>query len=582
MDARRLERLVLIAAAACVLAVELLRRGLGDAYDWVWAAVLLAGVGLFTHWVFARLGAISATLSRQERRMERLIEATAVGVVLVGPGCRILRMNPAARRLTGYTSDELVGRGVCSDLFKPGDDGQPTCFSNCLGQMTHGPNATLTSMTLRTRQGKDLDVALGVTDLGDGEFAVIFWDMSERIRLEREQARRRRQAEALYQVGREMAAVVDLDRNLERLLDKARVVMEADVAGWGTLTEPAHELTWQAMVGSSPDFTEAPLGLKDSVTGRVLGAGRAYVTQNLAADLQVNEEAANLVLAEGIQAAMAVPLKVRDRQYGVLFVGHRRRVPMSDEDLLLLSNLGSHLSIAVENTDLLARMQHMAALEERQRLAREVHDSFGQILTFMKMRLHLMEGMARSGDRDHLLSEILEVRSVLKESHEEVRRSIYQLKESGPPLTPLWDRWAEHMRLFQGQTRIQVEMTGREAVPAHLPERVEDQVTRVIQEALVNVRNHSGAEHVRFDAWEDGGDLVLAIVDDGCGFSLEQRKQDGGYHFGLDIMRERIESVGGRLKITSEEGRGTYVELAVPIPQGGGNDRVAYQGLAGR
>lgn len=580
MDVQRLERLVLMAAIACVLAVELLRRGSGDALDWVWAAVLLAGVGLFTHWVFVQLGVMRATLTQQEQRMERLMEGTAVGVVVVGAGCRVLRMNPAALRLTGHTPEDLVGRAVCSDLFRPDAEGRPVCFSNCLGQMARSRSESLTSMTLRTRQGKDLDVTAGVTDLGDGEFAIVFWDMSERIRLEREQARRRRQAESLYQVGREMASVVDLDRNLDRLLDKARVVMEADVAGWGTLTESTHELTWQAVVGGSSAFAHAPLGLDGSVTGRVLGAGRPYVTQNLCADLQANAEAEALIRAESIQAAMAVPLKVRDRQYGVLFVGHRRRVPMSDEDLLLLANLGSHLSIAVENIDLLARMQHMAALEERQRLAREMHDSFGQILTFVKMRLHLMEGMARAGENDKLLAELAEVHAVLKDSHQEVRRSIYQLKESGPSLALLWDRWAEHLRLFQRQNGIKVEMTGREAVPAHLPERVEAQVTRVIEEALVNVRNHSGAEHVRLEAWRDGGDLVVAVVDDGCGFPQEQVKDDGEYHFGLKIMRERIESVGGRLKITSELGRGTFVMLAVPM-SGGGNDRVTHQGAVG-
>lgn len=406
--------------------------------------------------------------------------------------------------------------------------------------------------------------------------------MSERTRLEQELARRRRQAESLYQVGREMAAMVDLDRNLERLLDKARAVMEADVAGWGTLQESTHELSWQVVVGAGSPFVRSRLSLQGSVTGRVLAAGRPYVTQNLVADLRGNPDAAALVAAESLQAAMAVPLKVRDRQYGILFIGHRRRARMSDEDLLLLSNLGSHLSIAVENTDLMARMQHLAALEERQRLARELHDSFGQLLTFIGMRLHLMAAMAEQVQTPDLAAEIQDLQAAIKESHQEVRRSIYQLKESGPPLAPLWERWGEHLKLFQTQTRIQVEMSGREAVPAHLPERVEVQVTRVIQEALTNVRNHSGAEHVRLEAWRDGHHLVLAISDDGCGFERGQVKGVGEYHFGLGIMRERMESVQGRLEILSEPGRGTTVRLAVPIPGGGGNDRVSYQGSVGR
>lgn|GEM_PF-2508311 len=585
MDVRRIRLRVLTAAAVSLLVVEGLRRRFdpgGDAWiSWIWPLALLIGVWLFTVVVFRKLEAINRSLERQTWRTERLFSSTAVGMVLLGPGCRILRLNKAAEQLTGYQSAELVGKGVCSDLFAPGPDGRAVCFSTCLAQLPIDLVEPLTSMTLKTRQGREIAVAVSVTTLEEGEFSLLFWDISERTRLERELARRRRQAESLYQVGREMASMVDLDRNLERLLDKARAVMEADIAAWGTLHESTHELTWQVMVGARSPFGYSPIALAGSVTGRVLGAGRPYVTQNLTQDLRVNPEAEALVQAEGLQAAMAVPLKVRDRQYGVLFVGHRRRARMSDEDLLLLSNLGSHLSIAVENNDLLTRMQHLAALEERQRLAREVHDSFGQILTLFGVRLHLMEAMARAGQTQELVQEIGDLRQILKESHQEVRQSIYQLKDPGPSLAPLWERWTEHLKLFQEQAGIRVQMSGRDAVPAHLPERVETQVTRVIQEALNNVRNHSGAEHVRLEAWRDGHCLVITIADDGCGFERDQVDGPEEYHFGLDIMRERIESVRGRLEINSDPGRGTSVRLLVPIAEGG-NDRVTHYDFAGR
>lgn len=515
----------------------------------------------------------------QQQRMERFFSTTAVGMVLVGEGCRILRANPAACRLTEYAADDLEGK-VCSDLFSRDPAGRPVCFSHCLGLVAREDPGQVCRMTLCTQSGREVAVAVSVTALSPNEFYLLFWDVSERTRLEQELARRRRQVESLYQVGRELASVVDLDRNLERLLEKARNVMEADVAGWGTLHEGTLELTWQVRVG--PGARQLPpLPLAGSVIGRLLAAGRPYVTQDIRADLAVNPIASAAAGRLGLQAALAVPMRVHDRQYGVLFVGHRRRVRMSDEDLMLLSNLASHLSIAVENSDLLARMQHLAALEERQRLAREMHDSFGQTLTLFGMRLHLMEGMARAGQTEELLAEIADLRAVLKEAHEEVRRSIFQLKQSGPPLAPLWERWAEHLRLFQKQTGIRVEMTGREAVPAHLPDRVERQLTRVIQEALNNVRNHSGARTVSFAAWRDGPALVLAISDDGCGFELAKTPGPEQFHFGLSIMRERMESVQGRLEIASELGRGTTVRLSVPVAEGG-NDRVTDQGAPGR
>ncbi|MDF2630288.1 MAG: two-component sensor histidine kinase, partial [Symbiobacteriaceae bacterium] len=517
-----------------------------------------------------------------ELRAEHLFTSAAVGMVLVGDGCKILRMNPAAEQLTGWQSAELVGHSFCSDLFAPGADGKPICFESCLKAPSGTSAGPLVTRTLLTKAGRRLAVEVCVTTLRDNESYLFFWDISERTRLERELARRRRQAESLYQVGREMAAMADLDRNLERLLAKAREVMEADFAGWGTLDESSLDLHWQVAVGASDAFLRTNLTLGDTVAGRVLAAGRPYVTQNLQTDLLRSGDAAATVEAERLKAAMAVPLQVRDRQYGVLFVAHRRAAAMSDQDLLLLSNLGSHMAIAVENNDLLRRMQQVAALEERQRLARDMHDSFGQILTYVGMRLHLLGGMARSHQATEMIDEINDLHATLKDAHQDVRRSIYQLKESGPALASLWDRWSENLRQFQEQTSIQVTMLGHEFMPAHLPDPVESQVARVIQEALANVRNHSGAAHVWLKAYRNGANLVVAVQDDGCGFETGSVVGPGDYHFGLHIMRERIESVGGSLEIVSEVGLGTEVRLTIPAVEGGSFDYATAEHSASR
>lgn len=573
---------VLGAALGSVLLVELARRLVDARLWWIWPVVLAAGVLVFTRVVFAKMTALNLAAQSHELRAERLFTSAAVGMVLVSGGCKILRMNPAAERLTGWKSAELEGHSFCSDLFAPGADGKAICFEACLRVPSSANAEPLTTMTLQTKAGRRLAVAVCMTALQGNEFYLFFWDISERTRLERELARRRRQAESLYQVGREMVAMVDLGQNLERLLAKAREVMEADFAGWGTLHESSLELHWQVAVGASSTFSQTPLPLGDTVVGRVLAAGRPYVTQNLHTDLLSSEAAAAAVEAEHLKAAMAVPLQVRDRQYGVLFVAHRQAVRMSDEDLLLLSNLGSHMAIAVENNDLLGRMQQVAALEERQRLARDMHDSFGQILTYLGMRLHLLGGMARSHQATDMVSEIDDLHATLKEAHQDVRRSIYQLKESGPALASLWERWSEGLRQFHEQTGIHVEMTGHESMPAHLPDSVESQVTRVIQEAMANVRNHSGASHVWLKVYRDGANVVIAVQDDGCGFETGTVVGPGEYHFGLHIMRERIESVGGNLVIASEIGLGTEVRLTIPVAEGGRYDHVTAQSPAGR
>lgn len=174
MDVRRLRLRVLLIAAGCVLVVEVLRHYASPRFAWLWPAILLAGVLFFTGAVFRRLEEMSRNLTRQEWRMERLFSASAVGMVLVGPGCRILRMNPAAERLTGYRAAETVGRAVCSELFAPAGDGRTVCFSDCLGLMARNQPEPLATMTLRAKSGRELAVAVSATPLDAGEFSLLF------------------------------------------------------------------------------------------------------------------------------------------------------------------------------------------------------------------------------------------------------------------------------------------------------------------------------------------------------------------------------------------------------------------------
>ena len=504
--------------------------------------------------------------------LRALFEANSLGIVMVGPDCLITEVNRSAEQLSGWTRAELVGRKACAELLSRPDGGPLGCPGLCsqAAGAAAAPQANAPTV-LRLRRQDDTELPVGASAVslsGTGETpgtAYFLWDASERTRLESEAAARRRQAEGLQAIGREMAALSDTAEGMERVLHQARDLFAMDLMAWGLLDEAAGTIGWQAASGTgSRRFPGTVLPVADSIMGQLLTAGRPFVTHNLAAQLSGEPEGRRLFGAPPLHTAMAVPLRVRDTWYGVLLGASAATLELTDENVILFTHLGSYLATAVENRELLEQVQHMAALEERQRLARELHDGFGQILTYLSVRNLMVSRLAGEGQTEAILAETAQIKQVLQEAHTDVRRSIFELKESGQPRAPLTDRWREFLQTFQERSGIDVRFTAEGKV-VRLNDQSELQLTRILQEALANVRNHSGARSVtvRLNVAEQS--LHLTIADDGCGFDSQSVHGAEQHHFGLGIMRERARAVGGELEVQSMRGHGATVTMRMPL-----------------
>lgn len=205
-----------------------------------------------------------------------------------------------------------------------------------------------------------------------------------------------------------------------------------------------------------------------------------------------------------------------------------------------------------------AQLKDVTILEERDRIARELHDSLAQVLGYLSLRASVLAGHLSDGRFDAMRPELEHIQRVADDAYADVREAILGLrtKTTSHDLVPTL---AEYLRKFSLQTGIQAALTVAPGADVRFPPTVEIQLVRVIQEALTNVRKHAGAEHawVRFRI-EDGRTVVV-VEDDGRGFDVDG--VDDAAHFGLSTMRERVQIVGGKLDVSSEPGRGTRVTV---------------------
>ena len=263
---------------------------------------------------------------------------------------------------------------------------------------------------------------------------------------------------------------------------------------------------------------------------------------------------------DGLRYHASIPLYAGEKKLGVMNVASPGWRSLSPEDLQLLYTVGDLLSIAVERARLFAESTRLGAVEERNRLAREIHDTLAQGLTATALQLESADALLDAGsERAH--EPLRRALSLTRSNLEEAKRSVLDLRAApleGRPLSEalraLVDRW-------EAQTGISARYRAVNG-SRPLPPSVEAALYRICQEALTNVATHAEAGRVIVRLVATPEQVRLAVEDDGRGF--ETSKVPGDRH-GLVGMRERAEVLGGALEVHSEKGAGTRIEATVPL-----------------
>ena len=206
-----------------------------------------------------------------------------------------------------------------------------------------------------------------------------------------------------------------------------------------------------------------------------------------------------------------------------------------------------------------------AVMHERDRIAGQLHDSLAQTLFFLNAELERASAALQRGDVEAAARSVAEAREGVAFSHQDLRETIAALQraEWDKPLVPSLRNMAT---AFYRQSGIDIDVSLPETAP-DLPPALSESLYRLAQEALTNVRKHSGAKRARLVLAVEGDSVRLEVADDGAGIPAERRKDPGG--FGLAEMERLARSAGGSLEIESS-GAGTAIRFTAPVPPGKG------------
>jgi PAS domain S-box-containing protein len=275
------------------------------------------------------------------------------------------------------------------------------------------------------------------------------------------------------------------------------------------------------------------------------------------------EEVADMTFGGGSEVRHYAPALSPLQDHREVIVGH----------LLLLRDVTEQREAQAR---LLEQQCVLATLRERERLARELHDSAGQILAYVSVQAQAVARLVHDGDAITAEAQLRRLAEAAQEAHADLRESILGLRAG-----PVGD-WAflaalrHYLAGFSAQSGIVTELAVQPGLgEAAFPASSGIQMLRVIQEALTNARKHSGAHRVWVTLEQEKGEAVIVVEDDGAGFDpngFDPGKLAAGHaggHYGLAFMADRMAEIGGRLTIESEPGAGTRVVLHAPIRSSG-------------
>jgi two-component system nitrate/nitrite sensor histidine kinase NarX len=253
---------------------------------------------------------------------------------------------------------------------------------------------------------------------------------------------------------------------------------------------------------------------------------------------------------------MSRQLRSAEGRLGELCVVRDGEAAFDDADGSLLATLADMAAIALTTGRLKEAEQQLTIVAERDRIARELHDSLAQVLGHIHLRLRGLETRL-DGAAPIIGAELSDLADVADEAYRDVREAILGLRETISSDTGLEGALREYIAKYSRQTGIKTTFTCEEHARRALPPRAEIQLLRVVQEALTNVRKHAGATHVSVRMRCPEGAPVLEVEDDGSGFDPARIGASFSGGFGLTSMRERVEQVGGTLEMHTAPGAGT-------------------------
>jgi signal transduction histidine kinase len=525
-------------------------------------------VGIFRHHLLDLMPVARATV----------VDEMGDGVIVLDRNERIVDINPAARAL-------LPGRAGVGDpitlLLPCWNDWSrdPDCCSLEIETVIAGATHTcdLRLSDLKDGRGHSYGRLLMLSDVtarkqAEAALRQAHAELEKRVEertaelaalnrtLEERVAARTRELSALYEVSAVASQASDLEKMMARTLERTTSVIPARVgavylpAGQAR-AEDAPELQLIVHQGSGADFVPVirPAALLEGLCARGAPQQAPVVVSG-----PLDDPRRALLLCQPVPLTLLLaPMFAGDQLLGLLLLGNDIRQGFRGEDVALLGSIADQVSLAVQSSQL----RHQTILyEERQRLARDLHDSVTQLLYGLVTLTEAGQVQLESGAADIAGHTLTRIAQTARQALKEMRLYIYQLRP--PDLEEEGLVGAIQLRLtaVEGRSNIRARLSADELGP--LPAGVSNAFYHIAQEALNNVLKHTLAGEVTVYLRREPASVSLEVADNGCGFDPQKASQG----MGLASMRERARKAGCVFEIVSAPGRGTQVRVTAPQP----------------
>jgi PAS domain S-box-containing protein len=503
----------------------------------------------------------------KEEQYRSIFEATIDGLSIndLEDG-RVIEANPALCRMYGYTYEEFI------DL-PPTATVHPDTFP----VLTKSMEDIKAGRELQTEgQGLRKDGTVFYADAhltpftyqGKPHLLAATRDITERVQaqqlLEQRVEERTRELSTLLKVSHNVASTLDLQSLLGLILEQLKIVADYDGA-----TVSIVEGEYLVIIDYRGTDRESMLGwhipLKQlGLIWETISRQEVVIIEDIYGDAplvlayqQMVSDLPNSIFAPN-RAQMAVPMMLKERVMGVLNFSSREPNYFTSRHAALALAIANQASIAIENARLYTQAQELAALEERQKLARELHDSVSQALYGISLGTHAAR-TALERDPEHVAEPLDYVLTLAEAALAEMRALIFELRPESLETEGLVSALTKQAAATQARHELIVltELCDEPGLPLHSKQ----ELYRIAQEAMHNTVKHAHASQVVLRLEQAVDEVVLEIRDNGVGFDTTASFPG---HLGLHSMRERVTNLGGTFEIVSEQGKGTRICVRIP------------------
>jgi PAS domain S-box-containing protein len=515
-------------------------------------------------------------LRRSESRFQGILEIADDAIISVDSSQRVLLFNHGAEKMFGYTATELLGQPI--DLLLPQRFAH--AHRKYVQDFAKSPEVSRTMAQRREvfgrrKDGREFPAEASISKLKLGEeviFTVILRDITERkeaaetLRASAQLARG--QTESLTRTLDALAKESAPDRLVEHVLHTITEQLGAHSSSIWLRNEITGLVSFEFAFEKGRLLTNSDAALAKISPAlkiedvwpwpEVFRTGKPNVLEDIreCPSFPWREH----VLSLGVITILIVPMRIAGQVEGVVGIRFTRKRSFRAEEMDLAQALAHQAMLACQLRRLSRQSRQAAVVAERNRMARDIHDTLAQGFTGVIVQLEAIEEAMSQGLVAKAGEYLARAAELARDSLQEARRSVRALRPLSLEEKDLCEALQSLIRKMTDGTNLQAEFTVR-GQPSELPTDWEENLLRIGQEVLTNALRHAQAGKFTTELSFDKKEIQLNLRDDGRGFELTDR-HDG---FGLHGIRERVEGMGGKLSIQSAKGQGTAVSIILPL-----------------